>query len=181
MPYASLLQSSPLQGLISALCLPVARPPAWTLYGRLVCVLYPRPLRQLRTLRAVRTHSSAVVCGLVWSVFYTQPPQIDVGRARPHGAGPRESPARLAGLGAQTACHTPQKPACAVSLVVLKMSSSGSTCVKCGEKIPGRPKFCSECGAKFDYDTGVIIAHSESPPKVSPNQKGLELQDNRAG
>ena len=30
-------------------------------------------LRQLRTLRAVRTHSSAVVCGLVWSVFYTQP------------------------------------------------------------------------------------------------------------
>ena len=59
--------ASPLKGLISALCLPIARPPAWTLYGLVWSVFYTPTvsLRQLRTLRAVRTHSSAVVCGLV--------------------------------------------------------------------------------------------------------------------
>ena len=94
----SLLQGSPLKGLISALCLPVAKltaarphqcpvPPCCKascldhVRSGLVCVLYP--LRQLRTLRAVRTHSSAVVCGLVWSVFYTQPSMIIINTVLP--------------------------------------------------------------------------------------------------
>ena len=39
---SSLLQDSLLQGLISALCLPVARPPALeNVWSGLVCVLYP--------------------------------------------------------------------------------------------------------------------------------------------
>ena len=62
-PYASLLQGLPLQGFISALCLPVARPPALeNVWSGLVCVLYPnREFASAAHSARPQTQSSAVV------------------------------------------------------------------------------------------------------------------------